>query len=195
MTYHLRRMSTAPASFISPDEYLERERHASDKSEYLRGEIFAMSGASRRHVRLEKNVLVALDRLLQGKRCETYGSNMRVRVSPVGLYTYPDVTVTCGEEQFLDAEVDTLLNPVVLVEVLSKSTSSYDRGEKFESYRSIPSFQEYLTVAQDRVQVEHWERQKTGQWLLTVYADAGAAVPLPALGIQLPMTDIYRGVL
>ncbi len=188
-------MSTSPTVFISPDEYLERERHAIGKSEYLRGEIFAMSGASRRHVRLEKNVLVAFDRLLEGKGCETYGSNMRVRVSPVGLYTYPDVTVTCGEEQFLDAEVDTLLNPLLIVEVLSKSTSSYDRGEKFESYRSIPSFQEYLTVAQDRVQVEYWERQNTGQWLLTVYPDASAAVPLPALGIQLPLADIYRGIL
>ncbi len=188
-------MSTAPNSFVSPDEYLERERHAQSKSEYPQGEIFAMSGASRPYVLLEKNLLLALDRPLQGKGCEIYGSNMRVRVSPVGLYTYPDLSVTCGEEQFADAETDTLLNPLLMVEILSKNTSSYDRGESLKITRTIPSFQEYLTVAQDRVQVEHWERQKTGQWLLTVHSDAGSTIPLLGLGIQIPLVHIYRGAI
>ena len=146
-------------------------------------------------MRLEKNIMLVLDRLLQNKQCEIYGSNMRVRVSPGGLYTYPDLSVTCGEEQFADAEADTLLNPLLIVEVLSSNTSSYDRGEKFESYRTVPSFQEYLTVAQDRMEVEHWLRQEPGQWLLTIHSDVSATILLPTLDIQLPIADVYRRVL
>ncbi len=188
-------MSTVPEPHMSPEEYLERERKAEWKSEYFDGEVFAMSGASRCHVLITRNVTVALHQRLQGKPYEVYGSNMRVRVSPMELYTYPDVTVTCGDEQFLDDEVDTLLNPLLIVEVLSKSTSNYDRGEKFESYRTLPSFREYLCVSQDRVQVEQFQRQETGQWLLTVYSDRSAAIPLPGLAIELPLAEIYESVL
>jgi Uma2 family endonuclease len=187
-------MSTASKARLSPEEYLKQERKAAFKSEYLDGEVFAMSGASRRHVLIAKNVTVALDQRLRGQSCETYGSDMRVRVSASGLYTYPDVTVTYGDEQFLDEEVDTLLNPLLIVEVLSPSTKNYDRGDKFASYRTIPSLREYVTIAQDRMHVEHWQQGKNERWMLSEYFNVTGSLQLTALGIELPLAEIYRRV-
>ena len=121
-------MSAVPKPFLTPQEYLARERQAETKSEYLRGEVFAMSGASRGHNLIATNVAGELRQRLRERDCEVYQGDMRVKVSPTGLYTYPDVTVVCGEPEFEDADVDTLLNPKVLVEVLSPSTADYDRG-------------------------------------------------------------------
>ncbi len=188
-------MATASKPSIAPEEYLEQERKAEFKSEYFDGEVFAMSGASRRHVVITKNVTVALDRRLGGRPCETYGSDMRVRVSATGLYTYPDVTVACGDEQFLDNETDTLLNPVLIVEVLSPTTKDYDRGDKFASYRTISSLREYLTISQDRVHVEQWQRQEDERWVLSEYSDITGKLQLGSLGIEVPLTEIYRRVL
>ena len=188
-------MSTASNLRISPEQYLEQERKATFKSEYFEGEVFAMPGASRRHVLIAKNVTVALDQRLRGQPCQIYGSDMRVRVSAAGLYTYPDVTVACGDEQFLDEETDTLLNPLLIVEVLSPTTKNYDRGDKFASYRTIPSFREYLTIAQDRVHVEHWQRQEDERWVLSEYFDIARRLQLVSLGVELSIVEIYRSVL
>ncbi len=146
-------MATVPGERLTVEEYLERERKAEFKSEYFAGETFAMSGASRRHVLVATNISSDLRQSLRSRLCKVYAANLRVAVSPTGLYTYPDVVVTCGDEQFHDEQFDTLLNPRFIIEVLSESTKDYDRGQKFESYRALESLQEYLTVAQDRVHV------------------------------------------
>ena len=188
-------MSTVAEGRITPEEYLEREQTAEYKSEYFDGEVFPMLGASREHVLLTRNTLVALHLRLREKSCQTYSSDMRVRVDATGLYTYPDVSVTCGEEHFVLAGPNTLLNPVLIVEVLSKSTKDYDRGGKFVNYRSIPSLWEYVMIEQDSVHVEQYQRQALGQWLLTEYTDRSSSIRLPPLGIELPIAEIYEGVL
>lgn len=187
-------MASDPRPRISPEEYLTLERQAGTRSEYLDGEIFAMTGASRRHNRAVLNLAITLDAQLKAKGCEVFASDMRVRIPVSGLYTYPDVAVVCGEPQFDDAEVDTLLNPKVIVEVLSKSTEDYDRGTKFVHYRTLPSLAEYVLVSQDQVHVEHWVRQSEG-WLLTETSRREDVVDLPSIGARLSLADVYDRVL
>jgi len=169
------------------------ERRSETRSEYLDGEIFAMTGASERHNLLAGNLYTAFRAQLRPRGCRVYVSDMRVKVSATGLYTYPDVTVVCGQPRFEDAEVDTLVNPQVIVEVLSKSTEDYDRGTKFVHYRSLPSLTEYLLVAQDRVHVEHHLRQSEG-WLLTETDRLEDVLELPSVGARLEIAEVYDGV-
>ena len=187
-------MSAVPKSHLSPREYLARERQAETKSEYLRGEVFAMSGASRKHNLIAGNVNRELGQQLRNRECEVYQGDMRVKVSPTGLYTYPDVSVVCGEPEFEDAEVDTLLNPKVIVEVLSPSTADYDRGGKFTHYRRLPSLQEYVLISQDRPLVEHYVRQGQDEWLLTEHSSLEDGLILPSIGCRLPFSEIYLKV-
>ncbi len=187
-------MSAVPKPFLTPQDYLACERQAETKSEYLRGEVFAMSGASREHNLIAGNVNRELSQQLRERECEVYQGDMRVRVSPTGLYTYPDVTVVCGEPEFEDAEVDTLLNPKVLVEVLSPSTADYDRGRKFTHYRRLPSLREYVLISQDRPLVEHYVRQGPDEWLLTEQSSLHDTLVLPSLQCQLPLPEIYLKV-
>jgi Uma2 family endonuclease len=187
-------MSAVPEPLLTPLEYLTRERKAETKSEYLRGEVFAMSGASREHNLIAGNVAGELRQQLRDRKCEVYQSDMRVKVAPTGLYTYPDVTVACGEPEFEDAEVDTLLNPKVLVEVLSPSTADYDRGGKFTHYRRLPSLQEYVLISQDRPLVEHYVRQGQDEWLLTEVSSLQDALVLPTIDCRLPLSEIYLKV-
>jgi Uma2 family endonuclease len=187
-------MSAVPKPFLTPQEYLARERRAETKSEYLRGEMFAMSGASREHNLIAANVSAELRQQLRQRPCEVYPADMRVKVSPTGLYTYPDVTVVCGEPQFEDAEVDTLLNPTVLVEVLSPSTADYDRGGKWTHYRRLASLQEYVLVSQDRPLVEHYVRQDSDQWLLTEQRGLEDMLVLSSISCQIPLAEIYLKV-
>lgn len=188
-------MATEPKAHFTPEEYLAFERRSEFKSEYVGGEIVAMTGASWRHNLVAGNLFATLHSLLKKNRgCEMYANDMRVRV-PVGdLYTYPDVVVTCGEPRFEDDEGDTLLNPVLIAEVLSKSTESYDRGAKFAAYRTLPSFAEYLIVAQDRIHVEQSVRQLDGAWLLTETDDLGASLALSSVGCTLLLADVYDRV-
>ncbi|MGE3540532.1 MAG: Uma2 family endonuclease [Candidatus Tectimicrobiota bacterium] len=179
---------------LTVEEYLAYERHAPYKSEYFNGEIFAMSGASRRHNLIALNIGAELRAQLKQRPCEVYTSDMRVKISPTGLYTYPDVVVVCEEPVFEDAEVDTLLNPTVLVEVLSKSTADYDRGEKFEHYRALLSVQEYLLVAQERCHVVHYTRQPGNTWLLTETYDRHASIHLPSMHCDLLLSEVYAKV-
>ena len=187
-------MSSQIKVYYTPDEYLALERKAEYKSEYFNGEIFAMTGASRRHNLVAVNVLAALHPQLRKRACEIYPSDMRVKVSPTGLYTYPDVVIVCGEPTFDDEQRDTLLNPTVLVEVLSKSTASYDRGEKFEHYRKIKSLAEYLVVAQDKYHVEHYTKQPDDRWLLSETDDPQKTIHLSSIECDLALADIYDKV-
>jgi Uma2 family endonuclease len=186
-------MSSQPHTFLTPEEYLEIERAAERKSEYFAGEMFAMAGATRRHILIVTNLVIGLGQSLKGRPCEVYSTDMRLRITPSGLYTYPDVMVACGEFQFADDQKDTLLNPVVIVEVLSESTRDYDRGRKFQHYRTLPSLQEYLTIAQDEVHVEHWLRPE-GEWRLREFSDLGKTVRLDSISCMLPLAEIYDKV-
>ncbi len=187
-------MSSEAKIHYTPEEYLALERQADYKSEYFAGEIFAMTGASRKHNLVAGNVLASLHAQLKGRPCEIYPSDMRVKVSPTGLYTYPDVVIICGDPAFDDDQKDTLLNPTVLVEVLSKSTASYDRGEKFEHYRKLNSLTEYLVIAQDKHHLEHYVRQPDNQWLLSETDDMQETIHLHSIECNLALLDIYDKV-
>lgn len=176
---------------LTVEEYLAQERAADFRSEFLGGETYAMSGASRRHNQIVVNLVAALHPRLREKGCETYAHDMRVRIPATGLFTYPDVVVACGEPSFDDRELDTLLNPRVILEVLSKTTESYDRGPKFEHYRTLASLSDYVLVAQDRVHVEHFSHQGENRWLLTEARELSDVVELTALGCRLSLAEIY----
>jgi Uma2 family endonuclease len=175
---------------VTPEEYIENERLSEFRNEYVSGEIFAMSGATRTHNLIVRNISRRLDPQRQGQACEVYTNDMRVEVSSTGLYTYPDVVVVCGQPQFKDAAEDTLLNPTVIMEVLSDSTASYDRGEKFEHYGTLPSLIDYLLIAQDRAAIEQRVRTDRG-WQLAFHYGLDAVVPLPAIGCELRLSDVY----
>jgi Uma2 family endonuclease len=187
-------MSTASRRLISPQEYLAQERLAEFKSEYLRGEVFAMAGASRQHTRIKDNFAREAGVQLKGGSCSPYTSDMRVKVNATGLYTYPDMVIVCDPEEYEDAEVDTLLNPRVIVEVLSESTEKYDRGDKFGHYREIPSLQEYVLVAQDRPFIERFIRQPDDSWVKTEFAGLGNNFIFASVPAEVPMAEIYLRV-
>ena len=187
-------MSTSPNLKISPEEFLERERGAEGKSEYLNGEVFAMAGANRIHRKITTNILSFMDRMLENGICEADNSDTRIFIPATGLYTYADALAYCGDPQYLDDQLDTLLNPVLIVEVLSASTEAYDRGSKFDSYRSISSFREYVLVSTKRLLVERFLLQDTGEWMLTIHKSADDSVPLTSVGIELPLASAYRNL-
>jgi len=187
-------MSRQAKTHITPEEYLALERQSEHRSEYYDGEIFAMTGASLRHNRITLNIGSELNVQLKARECQAFTSDMRVHVPATGLYTYPDVVVVCGEPQLEDEHLDTLLNPVLIVEVLSKSTARYDRTGTFSDYRSIPSFAEYLLVAQDEHRVEHYAKQLDGRWLLTEYRSLEDAAQLDSIQCSLSLKEIYDKV-
>ena len=187
-------MSSERKTHLSPEEYLALERKAEIRSEYLDGDMVAMSGGSREHNLIVTNIVRELSTQLRGRPCEVYPSNMRVKVSSTGLYTYPDVVVVCGEPQFEDAIIDTLLNPTVIVEVLSDSTESYDRGAKFGHYRKVASLIEYLLVSQHESRIEQYVRQPEGPWLRSQAAGAKGQIELPSINCTLALSEIYERV-
>lgn len=176
---------------LTPEEYLAAERKAEKKSELIDGAVVAMSGASRRHNLLAFNLTREIGQQLKGRSCEGYASGMRVRVPSASLYTYPDVTVVCGEPQFEDAHADTLLNPTLIVEVLSESTEAYDRGKKFDLYRTIESLSEYLLVAQGTYKIEQHTKQANGKWILSEYRSLHDSVVLPSIQCKLALREVY----
>lgn len=175
------------------EEYLAFERTSEEKHEYYAGEIFDMSGASRRHNLIVMNTGTTLNSQLAQRPCEVYPSDMRVKVNKI-KYTYPDVTVVCGEPQFEDGEFDTLLNPTIIVEVLSPSTEDYDRGKKFKHYMGIPSLQEYILIAQDEVRIDHCTRQSDGDWLISVSETLESSIVLPSINCTLRLADVYNKI-
>ncbi|HLX11152.1 MAG TPA: Uma2 family endonuclease [Thermoanaerobaculia bacterium] len=179
---------------LSPEEYLALERAAETKSDYLDGEMIAMTGASLRHNDIVTNLVLAIGNQLRGGSCRVYSSDLRVLVSVTGLYTYPDIVVVCGEPILTDKHFDTLTNPTVLIEVLSPSTAAYDRGTKLEHYRSLESLRECLFVSQDQPKVEQYIRQEDRKkWLLTEVTELTASVVMPSIGCQVAMSEIYVG--
>lgn len=186
-------MASDPKQRLTVQEYLTLERQAETKSDYLDGEIFAMTGASRKHNLIAGSAFASIHAQLAEGACEVYASDMRVR-TPTNLLCYPDVVAVCDEPQFSDSEFDTLLNPSLIVEVLSPSTEVYDRLTKLDHYRTIPSLAEILFVAQDRPHVEHWLRQDDGRWLIEEIDDLEKTLELPTLSCRLFLRTLYRRV-
>ena len=184
-------MSQQIQPYISPQEYLRLERQSDYKSEYVNGQIFAMTGASRKHNLITTNISRELSQQLKGRPCEVYAVDMRVKVRATGLYTYPDVAVACGEPEFEDDFIDTLLNPTLLVEVLSPSTERYDRIAKSSYYRTMESLAEHLLVAQDEIRVEQYVRQPNGEWLLFEFLTLDRTVHLPSIACSLQLGEVY----
>ncbi len=179
--------------FITPEEYLRLERQSEEKHEYYNGEVFAMPSANENHNIVMGSALSALYGQLRKRPCQIYPSDMRVRIPATGLYTYPDISVVCGTTEFEDDGVDTLLNPTIIIEVLSSSTEQYDRGKKFQHYRTIPSLQEYILIAQDSVRIEHYARQGD-QWILTDAKSIDSVLTLPSIDCMLALSDVYEKV-
>ena len=186
-------MSAAPKPFLSPQEYLAREREAETKSEYYDGETFAMAGGSEEHSLIVVNMCTALLLQLADRPCKVYNSDMRVRVEEDGPYAYPDVSVVCGEAEFADEERDNLLNPTVIVEVLSPSTEAYDRGDKFAHYRRLETLREYVLIAQDQLRIEHYRREGAG-WVLTEISDPNGTLNLPSIDCHVAVSAIYEKI-
>lgn len=188
-------MSALPKRCFTPEEYLEMELKAEYKSQYVAGEIYAMAGAQPWHVRVTDNLIVMLNNRLRGRTCESFSSDMRVRVEEADIYTYPDVSALCGVPQFeTDANPQSLLNPQVIFEVLSPSTEAFDRGDKFMRYRKLRSLKEYVLVASEQMQVEYFVRQPNGAWIMTDYSAPEHVIPLSSLGCELPLSEIYDRV-
>ena len=179
---------------LTEAEYLAIERQAETKSEFLDGEMFAMSGASYRHNVIVSNLLRDLGRSLRGSGCRVLPSDMRVRTPSTGLYAYPDVAAICGEPEFADDQFDTLTNPVVLFEVLSRSTANYDLGAKFIHYRSIQSVQEVLYIDQATAHVIQYVRQDGDRWQITETKNLESRIALPSLNVELDLSEVYEGV-
>lgn len=187
-------MASTTAIAVSPAEYLRLERQADVKHEYRDGEIVEMAGSSRQHNLLNTNLIGLLYQQLRDGAFEVYPNDMRVKVSDTGLYTYPDASVVGGEPEFEDAEVDTLLNPIVLFEILSPSTESYDRGEKFANYQTIDSLQEYILISQDRMRVDHYTRKDDIEWSFRAANGPEAVVELSSLGCAVKLGELYHKV-
>ncbi len=187
-------MSAIPKTKLTPEEYLESERKSEERHEYFNGEIFAMSGAKRNHNKVATNVSGLIWQHLKGKDCESYSNDMRVFVPKTGLYTYPDLVVVCGEPKFKDNVLDTLLNPILLIEVLSDSTEGYDRGKRFQHYRSIESLREYVLVSQDEARIEKYLKQGDGFWVLSEAFGLDAKIKLDAIDCEIALSEVFDKV-
>ena len=185
-----------PIPKLTVEEYLAIEREAEYKSEYYRGEMFAMAGGTGKHSILAARMIRLLGNRLVGRGCETYTSDMKVQIEPGGLHTYPDVSVVCGKPEYTDDVEDVLVNPKLIVEVLSKSTEAQDRGSKFQEYKKIASLEEYVLVSKTKALVERFGRRPGAEW--TQYAEARgmkAIIELQSLGIAIPLEEIYSEIM
>jgi Uma2 family endonuclease len=183
-------MASLPTPPLTEEEYLLLDRKAEAKSEFHDGQMFAMAGGSPNHSLLANRVGAILDRQAP-PGCRVFNADLRIHIASARTYTYADCSVVCGEPQFSSDQQDNVLNPLLIVEVLSPSTEGYDRGKKFELYRTIGSFREYLIVHRDRRHVEHYSRQDDGGWLLREHAGAASSVDIGRLGVQISLSDLY----
>jgi len=175
------------------EEYLEMEELATEKQEYYKGEIFAMSRAKHPHNIVKKNLYIGLAGKLKGKPCQPWDSDSRVHIQKNTLFTYPDISVVCGDPEFLNDDEWNLLNPTVIIEVLSPSTKTYDRGDKFNLYRDIPSLKEYILVEPETISVEAFYINEHNQWELKEYKSLTDTLEIKAIQTSMPLTDIYEG--
>jgi Uma2 family endonuclease len=180
--------------FYTSAEYLEFERQSEIRHELIDGEIFEMAGANKRHNRISVNAVRLLDNQLLERDCNVYGSDMRVKITSTEKYTYPDVVAVCGEEFFEDSTEDTLLNPMLIIEILSKSTEAYDRGAKFEYYQTIESFQEYVLISQEPFRVEQYVRKDKNVWTYFEFRQATDILKLNSINCELVLQDIYHKI-
>ena len=186
--------TTDGKSYITPNEYLAWERQAETKSEYREGVIVAMAGASPEHIAITGNIYGELYGQLKGRNCQVFGSDLRISVETCDAYYYPDVTVVCEPPQFLNLGAATLVNPTLLVEVLSDSTEIKDRNEKWECYQTLESLKTYVLVAQDRPRIEIYVRQTDGSWSYKEVKGLEATVKLDAIGCELRLSDVYARI-
>ncbi len=175
----------------SIEEYLEMENTAFEKHEYYKGEIFAMSGAGARHNIISINIIISLGNSLKGKSCQPYGSDMRIHIPENTLFTYPDISIICGDITTPEEDKNTAINPTVIIEILSPSTRDYDRGGKFTLYRAIPALKDYILVEAELIHAEHFAINKEGLWQLKEYTNTQDQITLESLNINLLLSDIY----
>jgi Uma2 family endonuclease len=188
-------MTAIPKRKLSEEEYLASERAAEFKSEFYDGEMFAMAGATYPHNRIKDNLARHIGNQLEGHDCVPLTSDMRVKAPRARAYMYPDIVIVCGKPEFADDKKDTLLNPVAVIEVLSPTTESFDRGGKRRRYEKIKSLKEYVLVSQDEMLCERYVRHgDNGSWLLTSFDDPSGDFALTSVPVRIPMAEIYRGV-
>ena len=187
-------MSAPIAKKLTPDEYLALERVASSKSEYWHGQVFAMAGSTENHDLICSNLSRFIQNRLAGSPCRVFSSNMKVGATKKSGFAYPDLTVACGERHFYDDVRDVLTNPAVLFEVLSDSTRAFDQGEKFREYQRLDSVRHYVVVEQSRREVAHYERSDGNRWTYELLDAPEASLRLEALGIDLPLAEIYHEI-
>jgi len=178
-------------SVFTAEQYLDLERHTEIRHEFLDGTVYAMSGASRAHSAISFNLAVIIGSQLRGTSCTGHSSDMKVRAGDASLFAYPDLTIVCGEPILHDDHGDVLLNPVVVFEVLSRSTEAYDRGEKFERYKTIETLADYVLVSQDRARLEHFSRRPDGTWSLTEAGGRDASLDIKSIDCRLPLAEVY----
>ncbi|MDQ1301139.1 MAG: hypothetical protein QG637_1060 [Chloroflexota bacterium] len=187
-------MQAALKSYLAPEEYLALERQSEFKNEYFNGEMYAMAGASESHNLIVANLLSVLIAGMRGRPCKVYASDMRVQVKATGSYTYPDASVVCSRPRFVDQHSDTLVNPLIIFEVLSPTTEAFDRGAKFAHYRLLESLTDYVLVSQTEARVEHFARQPADRWLLTICQGLDATALLSSIACELPLILLYDKV-
>lgn len=175
------------------EEYLEMENASDEKHEYYQGEIFAMSGAKLTHIQIVMNVSTTLKVKLRGRPCQPFGSDLRVHIPKNTLFTYPDISVICGNPETRNNDEYNALNPTVIIELLSPSTKSYDRGQKFNLYRDIPTLKEYILIDSESISIENWFINGHGNWELNEYKESSAGFDLKSIEVNLSMTEVYEG--
>jgi Uma2 family endonuclease len=184
-------VSTQPKRFLTPEEYLEIEDKAEYKSEYYAGEMFAMAGGSDKHSLIKMQAGHLLISELRGRRCRVYDSDMRIRVNETGLYTYPDVSAVCGPSETIGGQNQTLLNPNLIIEIVSPSTEAYDRGLKFEHYRTIPTLTQYVLIASERVHADVFTRGNGALWILASASKPDDVLSLTSINCTIRLADLY----
>ncbi len=187
-------MATPVLNYISEQDYLEAERKAFEKHEYYKGEIFAMSGASFPHNKIFSNLIVDIGYKLKGKKCTPYGSDLRIHIPASSLYTYPDMSIICGEIEATDNKFDTATNPSVIIEILSPTTKDYDKGSKFTLYREIKTLKEYILVDSTSISVEKFIRNADNSWQLTEFKLLSDVFSINTVNAGMVLSDIYEGV-
>lgn len=187
-------MAAEPKTTLTVQDYLDIERESETKHEYVDGVIVAMAGASPAHNRIQTSLIAQLYPRLRRQGCEIFGGDMRVNIERLNMYTYPDLAVVCGTPQFIGPAPEALLNPTLLVEILSPSTEMYDRVKKFWRYRQIPSLREYVLIEQDRPTIEHYVRQGDDSWVWSAAEELTGMLALPTIGCTLELAEVYEQV-
>jgi Uma2 family endonuclease len=187
-------MSSGSVPGVSPEEYLEFDRHSEFRHEYSFGEIIPISGGAANHSLIAGNTIYVLISLLLEKPCLVFDSSIRVLLHKGSLYSYADATVVCGKPEYLDDHLDTLVNPKLVVEVLSPSTRNYDLGPKTRRYWQIPSLTDLVLIEQDQVWIEYWSREPGGEWMKKMLVERGDVLRVQSLDCTLPVAEIYKGI-